>query len=401
MFYFFLELLNFIYLKKIHLFLLFALYTWIVWGAKYYYSRKYKPYNNSYDASVSVVVPVLNEDLNVFDKCLNSIKIQNKAVELIVVIDGSSEDIKKIAHKYADKVLAYEWRGKRPCISDGYKQSNGDIIVMMDSDSIFNHETGISELIKPFQDISVGGVTTTQKIFNREGSIIRRIAGWMEDVRFTVGHPAQSVFGQVGCLPGRAIAIRKKYILPHMENFLNDYFMGEKCITGDDRALTSYLLKDGYKTVLQSSSLVYTDCPNNWLKFIKQQLRWSRSSQRETIRNIGWMVKNNKFLAFYFMTDILTPIFFLIVTIDLINSYFWGVNHFFGLSLYSGILIGSVGMLSSIGVRQSFTINYGIKDLYYLPIYCLFLTFIQTPIRLYGLITCYNQGWMTRKKVKL
>lgn len=396
MFYVFLEILNFIETRKLHMFLAFSIYVWSIWIIKFYFSKKYRPYNSTYDESVSVVIPVLKEDLKVFENCLSSVRRQKKKSELIVVVDGADKKIEEIAKKYADKVLSYEWRGKRPSIADGFKTSTGDILILMDSDSYYASENDLGELIKPFADPEVGGVTTKQKIFNQNGNIIRRFAGWMEDVRFAIGHPSQSYFGGVGCLPGRAIAIRKEYIMSHLDKFLNDYFMGEKSVISDDRALTGYLMSDGYKTLYQSTALAYTDCPNNWPKFIKQQIRWSRGSQRETLRNVKMLIKRNKFTAFYFITDIITPVFFVGVIFDILVRYYTGIDSLYGIPFYMAVIIGSIGMTFSIGARQAIPVNYSINDFIYLPLYCLFLTFIQTPIRVYGLITCYEQGWMTR-----
>lgn len=398
MFYFFLELLDFIRTRELHLFLIFSLYVWTIWLIKFYFSRKYEHFESSYDGKVSVVIPVLKEDLTVFENCLSSVRSQTKRSELIVVVDGGDKDIENVAEKYADKIISYEWRGKRPSIVDGFKASTGDILILMDSDTYYDSKDGIAELIRPFTDPNIGGVTTRQKIFNQRGNIIRRFAGWMEDIRFAIGHPAQSYFGGVGCLPGRSIAIRKEYIMSHLDEFLNDYFMGEKSVISDDRALTGYLMRDGYETVYQSTSLVYTDCPNEWKIFVKQQLRWSRGSQRETLRNIHWLIKSNKFTALCFITDIITPLFFISVLFDIGARYYFGIDDLYGIPFYVSVILGSIGMTFSLGIRQSLPINYTFKDYKYLPLYCLFLTFVQTPIRVYGLITCYDQGWMTRNK---
>jgi hyaluronan synthase len=372
--------------------------VWTIWLIKFYFSRKYEHFESNYDGKVSVIIPVFKEDLRIFAKCLHSVRKQSKETELIVVIDGGDKDIEYIAKKYADKVMSYEWRGKRPSIVDGFKAATGDILILMDSDSYYDSENGIAELIKPFADSYTGGVTSRQKIYDQKGNIIRRFAGWMEDIRFAVGHPSQSYFGGVGCLPGRAIAIRKKYIMDHLDEFLNDYFMGEKSVISDDRALTGYLMRDGYKTLYQSTSLVYTDCPNEWKKFVKQQLRWSRGSQRETIRNIHWLIKRNKYTSMCFITDIITPLLFVSVLFDMLVRYYIGIDNLYGIPFYLSVILGSVGMTFSLGVRQSFPLKYSLKDFAYLPLYCIFLTFVQTPVRLYGLMTIYEQGWMTRVK---
>lgn len=143
MYYLFLEILNFIRTRELHLFMVFSIYVWSIWLIKFYYSRKYKPYRNDYDEKISVVIPVLKEDLKVFENCLSSVRKQTKKSELIVVIDDGDNDIENLAKKYADKVMSYEWRGKRPSIADGFRASTGDILILMDSDTYYDSEKGI------------------------------------------------------------------------------------------------------------------------------------------------------------------------------------------------------------------------------------------------------------------
>ena len=60
--------------------------------------------------------------------------------------------------------------------------------------------------------------------------------------------------------------------------------MGVFLEVSDDRTLTNLTLKEGYRTVYQYTSLVYTDAPLQVKKLFKQQLRWARGSQYNTLR---------------------------------------------------------------------------------------------------------------------
>ena len=64
-------------------------------------------------------------------------------------------------------------------------------------------------MLRPFADPRVGGVTPRQAIFDVGDDPVRRLADWIEDLRYLLTVPAQSVFGQVGCLAGRTIAYRR------------------------------------------------------------------------------------------------------------------------------------------------------------------------------------------------
>lgn len=299
-----------------------------------------------------------------------------------------------IAKQYTDKVFICEHApGKRAGLACGFEHTPGDIIILTDSDTIFTKDT-IKNMLKPFLDKSVGGVTTKQKILLSDRNIISKFCDWMENVRFAINMPAQSVYGSVGCLPGRAIAFRREIIEKHLDEFLNENFLGVQCNSGDDRFLTSMALKDGWKTIYQSDSVVYTDCPETWKVFIKQQLRWARSSQRETLKALPWLWKK-PFTAFCFLTDIITPIFFTWVVIYTSVQIYLGISNF-DIPLHYAVVFGIIGMNTSLGIRQYPHLLENKKDILYLPLYTLFMTFIMTPIRIWGLITIRHEKWMTR-----
>jgi hyaluronan synthase len=71
--------------------------------------------------------------------------------------------------------------------------------------------------------------------------------------------------------------------------------------------LTNLTLKQGYRTVYQHTSLVYTDAPLQVKKLFKQQLRWARGSQYNTLRMLPWMLAHAPVLAVFFLADILLP----------------------------------------------------------------------------------------------
>ena len=69
------------------------------------------------------------------------------------------------------------------------------------------------------------------------------------------------------------------------------------------------------KTVVMG--FIFTNCPDTFWGFLKQQLRWARSSQRETLKSIKWLPKY-WFTFFSSFTDILTPFFLLAVEFEVI-----------------------------------------------------------------------------------
>jgi len=88
---------------------------------------------------VSVIVPTKNSE-KFIGQCLKSIKNQTyKNLEIIVVDNNSTDNTKEIAKKYTDKV--YNQGPERSTQRNfGVNQSNGEYVVIIDSDMVLSEE---------------------------------------------------------------------------------------------------------------------------------------------------------------------------------------------------------------------------------------------------------------------
>ena len=168
-------------------------------------------------------------------------------------------------------------------ISTRVERSSSDICVLVDSDTIWPGRT-LSELLKPFADPEVGGVTTRQRILEPDRHILTRWADWMDGLRNEYSMPAMSVLGTVGCLPGRTIAFRRTMLETSMDHFMTAKFLGVFLEVSDDRTLTNECLRQGYRTVYQRSSLVYTDAPTSWRIMAESSTTRARISSMLNLR---------------------------------------------------------------------------------------------------------------------
>jgi hyaluronan synthase len=297
--------------------------------------------------------------------------------------------------------------GKRNAIRTGLELATGEVVVLVDSDTLWTPAT-LAELVKPFADPRVGGVTTRQRVLAQERNLLTRWADWLENSRALYAMPAQSVLGQVGCLPGRTIAFRRDILVRSMPAFLRERFLGVFLEISDDRTLTNSTLKQGYRTVYQSTSLVYTDAPTRIGKLVKQQYRWARGSQYNTLRMLPWMLRHAPLLAVFFVVDLLLP-FLLLGTIG-----GWIYRHLTGngTNLYQGYLeaygwrqaVAAIVILSvaasslSMAVRHLRHLQERPEDLPRLPVFVLLSTLLLMPIRLYGFFRMAHVGsWGTRE----
>jgi cellulose synthase/poly-beta-1,6-N-acetylglucosamine synthase-like glycosyltransferase len=378
------------------LFMAFFVYVWLLWAAKALAARRYRPWTGAGPRlRTSVIVPVYNEPEDMFRRSLASV-VANRPSELIAAIDGGDPAVELVAAEYCDRVLRLPKRGKRAAIAAGLAASDPTthVVLVLDSDTVWAPDA-LAEMLRPFADARVGGVTPRQAVFDAGDNPVRRLADWIEDVRYHLTVPAQSVFGQVGCLAGRTIAYRRTAFEPAVERLVRQTVLGVPQHVGDDRVLTNELLRNGWRTVYQSSALVETDAPSDWRTYWRQQLRWGRSSQRETLLSLRWLWR--KPVAFAcFATDIVTP-FALFAVVGLAVAHaLRGHAGATGLPLLLELPLGYLGMLASIGLRQVPRLRRAPPDLARLPLFVLQITFVMVPIRIAAFATMFRQGWTSR-----
>jgi hyaluronan synthase len=390
---------------------LFAVYSALIWGLwvlKVVISSRYRPFTGEFRGTTSVVVPVVDEPLELFRDVIGRM-VDQRPDEIIVVINGApNPGLVAVCEEFAPLV---RWvhtpiPGKRNAVKIGTELSTGDITVLVDSDTVWTDGT-LAELVKPFAEPTIGGVTTRQRILEPARSWITRWADWLENSRALYSMPAQSVLGQVGCLPGRTIAFRRSILMRVMHDFMTQRFLGVFLEVSDDRTLTNLTLKAGYRTVYQYTSLVYTDAPLQVKKLFKQQLRWARGSQYNTLRMLPWMLGHAPVLAVFFVMDILLP--FLLWGVIAGWTYRaltgQGYNFYAGFleeyGLQSGVFfvlgLMVVSSVLSMAIRQLRHLSEKPSDFFRLPVFIIVSTFFLMPIRLLGFFRmAHASGWGTR-----
>ena len=391
----------------VYLFAIFMAWIWALWLLRMVLSNHYRPWTMPFTTTTSVIIPVVDEPEELFRSVLSRI-IEQQPTEIIVVINGPrNEMLEKICSDMGVRWAWTEIPGKRNALQVGVGLASGEIAVLVDSDTVWTPGT-LPELVKPFRDPAVGGVTTRQRILDPTRSTLTRWADWLENVRNEYSMPAMSVLGTVGCLPGRTIAFRRTILVRYMGRFLSEKFLGVFLEVSDDRTLTNYTLIAGYRTVYQSTSLVYTDAPTQLKKLMKQQYRWARGSQYNTLRMLPWMMRHAPALAVFYISDVAVP-FVLVgslgawVITALSGKYY---NHLYGqLNLPEGhwAAVGSILGLASLMTMLSMSIRFGRhfanrpEDLIRLPAFMMINTFLLMPVRVLGFFRmAHNAGWGTR-----
>lgn len=239
---------------------------------------------------VAIVVPAFNEGeavVRTIDSCLG-LDYPSRKLEVVVVNDGSTDDtwdhMQRAAAKYPDGAVRCidlgSNQGKRAAMAAGIRATSAEILLFVDSDSM-PARVALRRLVQAFGDPRVGAAAGITHVRNASTNALTKMQAARYYVSFQLLKTAESVFGAVSCCPGCFAAYRREAILPLLRAWEHQRFLGVTCTYGDDRALTNRILKAGWRSVYDSRAEAWTDAPDEYRKFFRQQLRWKKSWSRE------------------------------------------------------------------------------------------------------------------------
>jgi hyaluronan synthase len=318
-------------------------------------------------------------------------------LEILVVDDGSKDDtwehIEAAAARHPGLVTTVRFpenRGKRAGLEAGFRRAKGEIVVTIDSDSVIDRNTLLA-MAGAFRDPKVGAVAGKVTVFNDKGLIPR-----MLKVRFALSfdflRATQSTYDTVFCCPGALAGYRLSVVREVLDEWMNQTFLGVPCTYGEDRSMTNYIIRQGYKSLYQRAAVVRTLVPHQYKKLCKMFLRWDRSYVREEIRFAGilwrlpWKAKIMSFLEL-----LITSLRFPIGWVSLVAMLLLSLQDPSILMKMAAVIfiVSCFNMLYYLRSERSWDFIYGIFYAYYSTV-ALFWVF---P---YAVCTVREQSWMTR-----
>jgi len=228
--------------------------------------------------SVTMLLAGYNEAATV-GPTIESIRGTYPKLEIIVVDDGSEDGM-------ADAVAPYALRGdvrllknpdrggKSSCVNFALTESTGEIIVVVDTDSVVEPNT-IWEIVQPFADPRVGAVGGTIRIRNAGESLATMCQAYEYLHTIFLGRQVTSRLGMLQCASGALGAFRREAI---------ERVGGWDVGPGEDGDITIKIRKLGYKAVFAPYANCNTDGPSTWRGLFKQRRRWSRGLIRYKCR---------------------------------------------------------------------------------------------------------------------
>jgi cellulose synthase/poly-beta-1,6-N-acetylglucosamine synthase-like glycosyltransferase len=367
--------------------------SWSIWLIRKILSTRYRTTLCDFRTTTSVVVPSFREDPDVLERCLDT-WLEQEPTEIIVVPDV--QDVEALARLRARedprlKVIPFAHEGKRSALGVGIRAARGEILVLCDSDTRW--QPGLLSFVQmPFVDPAVGAVGTRQNVYLPMSSIWRRVADWIIDLRYLDYVPATARAGAVVCVSGRTAAYRRSAVLPVLEHLEHEFFLGRRCIAGDDGRLTWLVLASGYKTVHQNSARALSMFPNTFRAFCQQRVRWSRNSYRcyLTAAWQGWLWRVP-------LVSQLTVLQILFTPVTMFAAVYYVAASGFSDRGWTALSLSLTWVFLGRAIRSVSHLRRRPADLLILPVVAVVIALVALPIKTYALFTMNKQGWLTRR----
>lgn len=291
-----------------------------------------------------------------------------------------------------------EKRGKRGVLYMGiekiryefHQEEEEMLVAVTDSDTELS-PSSLVELEKCMLSHPKNGCATGfLEIYNMEDGILPKLINARYHYAFGLERSCQSYFGCMTCCSG-PLSIYKLEALKEstMQRFITQSLAGTRCEPGDDRHLTNLVMSQGYFSRQTSFAVASTEAPETMMRFLLQQLRWSRSFYREIKWQLECLDHQSYFLGFTTVYESLFPWFILVWIIILL--YIPHAPHVYvnALLLSAGIMLVRT-LLLYVRFRQP-EIFY---NLLYYPVYFLFLL----PTKIFAAVTLLNNTWVTQSR---
>ncbi|MHA6762436.1 glycosyltransferase family 2 protein [Streptacidiphilus sp. PAMC 29251] len=228
-------------------------------------------------------------------------------LQIIVVddlsVDGTREILQRLSLELGITVINLEKNlGKKHALVRACEEADGDVIAFTDSDCILAPDA-LRKCVQSLVDHpELGAVSGHCRALNVTASIFTKAQDVWYEGQFRVAKAAESTFGSVTCVSGPLAVFRRDAIYNYLPAWAGDRFMGAPFRFATDRQLTGYVLGQkwrGQKLKKQyatspfvtaqdyperkwrigyvQSAKVWTNVPEHFKPFMKQQIRWKKS----------------------------------------------------------------------------------------------------------------------------
>lgn len=260
-----------------YFFLFIALYIEVFFLITYFeFSHSAKVSRNKQDnkqitkfPSVSIIVPVWNEETTVLKTIFSLLKLNypKDKLSIFIVDDGSTDHTWKVLQRFSRnkqmKLLKKENGGKFTALNYALEFVNSDLVGCLDADS-FVHPEALRRIVAKFEDSETMAVTPSIKVFEPKG-----LLGLSQKAEYMFGIFLRKIFSYLNAVyitPG-PFSIFRLSVFKQIGGYKHAY-------NTEDIEIALRMQKNGMKIGNVHNAFVYTIAPTNLKALFRQRLRW-------------------------------------------------------------------------------------------------------------------------------
>lgn len=228
--------------------------------------------------SVSIIVPVWNEEATVLRTIFSLLKLNYPKEKLFIFIvdDGSTDSTWKVIQRFSRNkqitLLRKENGGKHTALNYALDFIKTDLVGCLDADS-FVHSEALKRMIPHFADGEIMAVTPSIKIFEPKG-----LLGLIQKAEYIFGIFLRKVLSGLNAIyitPG-PFSIFRRSVFDKIGYYKHAH-------STEDMEIAMRMQKNGMKIGNSHNSFIYTIAPTSLSTLIKQRLRWVYGFLKNTI----------------------------------------------------------------------------------------------------------------------
>lgn len=216
---------------------------------------------------VSILVPAWNE-ASIIERAIESFLSLNYPNAKLIVVAGGEDDTYNLAKKYEGKkvkVFPQEKKGKNRALNLALSKAEGEVIILTDADCVMSDEW-LSPLLEAMRKGEKAVSGTNMPLLEQLSNPFV-----LYQYSFTLAQSDRAARKeQQPYLDGKNAALRR-IILEDLGGF------DEEALTGTDFSLKHRLIERGINIKFIRKSVIQTEYPASFGKYLAQQSRWLRN----------------------------------------------------------------------------------------------------------------------------
>lgn len=229
------------------------------------------------EPTVSLLISAYNEEGTIKEKLKNALSLEypKDRLEIIVISDASEDKTDEYVEDFLGngvRLIRQEIRqGKTAALNIAVPQATGEIIVFSDANSMYD-QSAIKNLVRQFQNPTIGLVTGRTKYVSRQGSSVTESTSLYTELERLTKRLESRVGSCVGA-DGAIFAIRKDLYMPLEPYDINDFVIPLK------------IVEQGYRVTLDDEAFCIEETAKDVEGEFNRQVRITNRTIRAILNN--------------------------------------------------------------------------------------------------------------------